>query len=89
MIKIFSSKRRILKAFMNGEVLTTLDANRIGKTTEGGRRIREIRQDYPIVKERIEGSNHYRYYLDRDYLAQSRKEGRFRKLCELFERVFK
>lgn len=90
-MKSDSSKRRIFNALKKGARLTAYEANTIGRTTEGGRRIREIRQEYPVLKEAIPDSRQYRYYLDPEYLRESRSTGVFRKLFDfmggLFEKV--
>lgn len=51
------ARKRILKALMEGRRISVLDANIIGNTTEGGRRIRQIREQYPVLKEAVAGSN--------------------------------
>ena len=68
--KIASAKTRILNALLKGQRLTTFQANLIGETTEGGRRIRELRQYYPIHKEQVPGESYYRYYLPEDFLKE-------------------
>lgn len=74
-----SSRLRILRAMLKGQKITPLDANRIGRTTEGGRRIREIRIDYPVIKERIENTRYFRYYIDPVWLEEyNQKSGRHR-----------
>ena len=66
--KIASSRTLILNALLDGQKLTTFRANTIGKTTEGGRRIRELREHYPIKKEQVPGESYYQYYLPAEYL---------------------
>ena len=84
-----NAKKRILNALKKGARLTAYEANIIGKTTEGGRRIREIRQEYPVLKEAVPDSRQYRYYLDPEYLRESRRTGVFRKLFEFVGEIFK
>lgn len=84
-----SAKRRILNALKKGARITSWEANQIGKTSEGGRRIREIRLEYPVLKEAIPDSRQYRYYLDPVYLQESRKTGVFHKICEFVGELFK
>lgn len=43
-----NAKRLILQALLEGQRITTLDANIIGHTVAGDRRIREIRQKFPV-----------------------------------------
>lgn len=43
-----NAKRLILQALLEGQRITTLDANIIGHTVAGDRRIREIRQKYAL-----------------------------------------
>ena len=69
-----AKKRRILNALLMGIKITSYEANRIGKTTEGGRMIRFIREKYPVIKEPITGEVYYRYYIDKEWLAAYRKE---------------
>lgn len=76
------AKKRILKALKKGMRITSFMANTIGKTTEGGRRIRELRTEYPILKEAVVGSRGYVYYLDPEYLRESRKAGIFKKVSD-------
>ena len=63
-----TKKRRILNALLMGARLTPPMANDIGKTTEGTRVIRRLRQDYPINKEKVKGGTHYRYWIDEAFL---------------------
>lgn len=69
-----AKKRRILKALLMGRKITSYEANRIGKTTEGGRMIRFIREKYPVIKEPITGEVYYRYYIDKEWLSAYRKD---------------
>lgn len=73
MNKIESSKRAILGALLRGCRLTAYDANVIGKTTAGARRIREIRKTYPVLKESVAGEMYCRYYIDPAWLEEYRK----------------
>lgn len=43
-----NAKRLILQALLEGARITSYDANIIGHTVAGDRRIREIRKDYPV-----------------------------------------
>ena len=58
---------------LRGEKLTTLDANTIGRTTEGGRRIRELRSTYPIIREQVPGERYSWYYIEPEFLKEHRK----------------
>ena len=60
-------------AMLRGEKLTTLDANTIGRTTEGGRRIRELRSTYPIIREQVPGERYSWYYIEPEFLKEHRK----------------
>ena len=75
-----SSRLLILRALLSGRKITTYEANKIGRTTEGGRRIRQIRESYPVLKEQIGNSKSYRYYLDPAYLEEYRKKRRLVRL---------
>lgn len=77
-----TKKFKILRVLLRGEKITPLDANRIGRTTEGGRYIRMIRVTHPVIKEKIEGTRYYRYYLDPEYVAEYKKK---RKLSRIWE----
>ena len=63
-----TKQRRILNALLMGARLTPQQANEIGMTTEGARVIRKLRENYPISKERVEGSTYYRYWIDEAFL---------------------
>lgn len=87
-----AKKARILNALLAGRKLTAHEANVIGKTTEGARFIRFIRQKYPVLKAKVPGEIYYQYWIDRDYLAeleQTRKDLRegcfFDKLLALWK----
>ena len=83
------ARKRILKALMEGRHISVFDANIIGNTTEGGRRIRQIRKDYPVMKEFAPGGAKYcLYYMDPDYLKQV-KSGGFGKVTDFFRRMFR
>lgn len=60
--------KRILDAMLSGMKLTPYDANEIGKTTDGTRFIRFIRQKYPVKSERVEGELYKKYWIDEEYL---------------------
>ena len=68
-----AAKKLILNALMKGQRITTLDANIIGKTTEGGRRIRELREHYPIMKEQVPGESYCRYFIPAEFIAEQKK----------------
>ena len=74
MNKITSSRSAILKALLEGKRLTAYDANIIGKTTAGARRIRQIRETYPVLKESVPGEMYVRYYMDPEWLAKWKAE---------------
>ena len=81
MNKITSSRRAILKALLNGDKLTAFEANRIGNTTAGARRIRQLRETYPILKEPVPGEMYMRYFIDPEWLAEHKKNQK-KSLCE-------
>lgn len=60
--------KRILDAMLSGMKLTPYDANEIGKTTDGTRFIRFIREKYPVKDEKVEGELYHRYWIDEEYL---------------------
>lgn len=80
---------RILRALLKGKKITSQEANRIGKTTEGGRRIREIRDKYPVMKESVAGTKYYRYYLDPDYIKEYRRRNRLYRFWENVKSLFR
>ena len=86
---MIGARTRILRAMLRGEKITPIDANRIGKTTEGGRRIREIRVNYPVIKEKIEGTRYYRYYLDPEYVKDYRRKRRISRFWENVKSLFR
>ncbi len=65
--------RRILNALLEGKRLTAFDANAIGRTTDGTRHIRFIREKYPVKSERVPGELYKVYWIDEDYLAGLKK----------------
>jgi hypothetical protein len=71
--KAHSAKMLILNALLNGRRLTTFQANMVGGTTEGGRRIRELRDVYPIQKEQVPGERYCYYYLPADYIKEHKR----------------
>lgn len=68
--KIACARMLILQALLQGCKLTAYEANQIGKTTAGARRIRQIREDYPVKKERVPGEAYCRYYFEDEFLAE-------------------
>lgn len=80
MNKITSSRRAILSALLNGDRLTAYEANKIENTTAGARRIRQLRETYPILKEPVPGEMYVRYYMDPEWLAEHKKKKK--SLCE-------
>lgn len=68
--------RRILNALLEGKRLTAFDANAIGRTTDGTRHIRFIREKYPVKSEKVEGELYHRYWIDEEYLAQLEEVGK-------------
>jgi hypothetical protein len=68
-----AKSRRILNALLEGRKLTAFDANIIGRTTDGGRYIRFIREKYPVKSQRVEGELYKVYWIDEDYLAGLKK----------------
>lgn len=81
MNKIVSSRKAILSALLRGYRLTAFQANKIGNTTAGARRIRQLRETYPILKEPVPGEMYVRYYIDPEWLAE-RKKNHNKSLCE-------
>ena len=73
-MKKIGARRLILNALLEGRRLTSYEANDIGKTTEGGRRLRQLCETYPIIKEAIPGEPYKLYYLDPVWLEEYRKE---------------
>ena len=60
--------KRILDAMLSGRKLTPYEANEIGRTTDGTRFIRFIREKYPVKDEKVEGELYHRYWIDEEYL---------------------
>lgn len=59
---------------LQGKKITPFEANAIGKTTDGTRFIRFIREKYPVKSEKVEGELYHRYWIDEEYLAQQKQE---------------
>lgn len=68
-----AKKARILNALLSGRVLTAYDANEIGKTTDGTRVIRKIRESYPVLKCKVAGEIYYQYWIDPEYIKELRQ----------------
>jgi hypothetical protein len=73
-MKKIGARRLILNALLEGRRLTSYEANVIGKTTEGGRRLRQLCATYPIIKEAIPGEPYKLYYFDPARLEEYRSE---------------
>lgn len=86
---MIGARARILRALLRGKKITSLEANRIGRTTEGGRRIREIRDKYPVMKEEVESVKYCRYYLDPAYIAEYRNKNRMWRCWENVVSLFR
>lgn len=87
-----AKQRRILAALLRGRKLTPNEANEIGRTTEGTRMIRRIRQSFPVVKTQVVGANYYEYFIDPEWLAEYRKGNRKpmgERIGEFFDDLFK
>lgn len=69
-----AKSKRILNAMLQGKKITPFEANAIGKTTDGTRFIRFIREKYPVKSEKVEGELYHRYWIDEEYLAQQQKQ---------------
>lgn len=85
-------QRRILNALLSGMRLTPNDANKIGRTTEGTRMIRKIRETFPVLKAQVAGVNYYQYYIDPEWLAEYRKGNRKpigERIGDFFDDLFK
>lgn len=65
-----AKSRRILDALLQGKKLTPFEANIIGRTTDGTRFIRFIREKYPVRSARVPGELYKVYWIDEEYLAQ-------------------
>lgn len=68
-----AKSKRILNAMLAGKKLTPFDANEIGRTTDGTRYIRFIREKYPVKSERVVGELYKRYWIDEAYLMNIKK----------------
>ena len=84
--------KRILNALLQGRKITPFDANEIGRTTDGTRYIRYIREKYPVKSEKVEGQLYRKYWMDEEYLAQLKQVGNevnagtfFKGLTEIME----
>ena len=64
--------KRILAALLAGRTLTPYDANRIGKTNEGTRIIRRLRETYPILDVQVAGELYHKYWMDEEYLKENK-----------------
>lgn len=87
-----SKQRRILAALLRGMRLTPDDANRIGRTSDGTRYIRFIREDYPVLKAEVAGENYKVYYIDPEWLHEYRKghnKPLREKIGDFFDDLFK
>ena len=88
-----AKKSRILNALLAGRVLTPYDANEIGRTTDGTRIIRSIRESYPVKSCRAAGELYFEYWIDPAYLEELKetrkqlREGTF--FENLMEKIFK
>ena len=82
-----SSRKAILSALLRGYRLTAFDANKIGNTTAGARRIRQLRETYPILKEPVPGEMYVRYFIDPEWLAEHKKNQK-KPLCERVKTFF-
>ena len=85
---MIGAKMRILRALLKGRKLTAFEADKVGKTHEGGRRIRELRVTYPILKEKVRGKNYVRYYLDPEYIKEYRQKNRLVRILENAKTLF-
>lgn len=70
-----TKQRRILNALLQGRKLTPFDANGIGKTSDGTRFIRRIREKWPVKDMRVAGERYYLYWMDEDFLHEWWKSG--------------
>ena len=85
-------QRRILNALLSGMRLTPFTANEIGRTTEGTRMIRHIRESFPVMKAQVAGANYCEYFIDPEWLKEYKKEGKKplkEKIGDFFEDLFK
>lgn len=91
MNKITSSRRAILSALLKGRKLTAFEANEIGQTTAGARRIRQIRETYPVLKEPVPGEMYVRYFIDPEWLAEHKRNQKKpigQRIGEFFDDLF-
>lgn len=65
-----AKKARILNALLSGRTLTAYEANEIGRTTEGARVIRSIREKYPVLKCQVAGETYCQYWIDPEYIKE-------------------
>lgn len=69
-----NAQARILNALLMGARLTPITANEIGGTTEGTRKIRKIRETYPVRSEKVAGELYRRYWIDEAFLMNLNKK---------------
>ena len=74
--KTLAKTKRILYAMLMGEKITPLDANRIGNTTDGTRKIRYLRTKYPIRSEKVKGEPYHVYWIDEDFIQSLKKDNK-------------
>lgn len=74
MAKTHNAQARILNALLMGARLTPITANEIGGTTEGTRKIRKIRETYPVRSEKVAGELYRRYWIDEAFLMNLNKK---------------
>lgn len=61
-------KQRILKALLNGQVLTPMEANEIARSSDATRIIRKLREEnWHIQKERVAGEWYCRYWMEEGF----------------------
>lgn len=87
-----AKQRRILNAMLKGMKLTPNEANEIGRTTEGTRMIRRIRESFPVMKAQVAGTNYYEYFIDPAWLAEYKKGNRKplgERIGDFFDDLFK
>ena len=61
-------KQRILKALLNGQVLTPMEANEIARSSDATRIIRKLREEnWHIKKERVAGEWYGRYWMEEGF----------------------
>lgn len=69
-----AKSRRILDAMLAGAKLTPAQANEIGRTTDGTRYIRYIREKYPVKSEKVTGELYRRYWIDEAFLMNLKRK---------------